>query len=194
MAGAKKKGFNDYEICGEITKIFIERRNGDKYITIIDTEDLQKLIDLNYRWHVNFCKGRNCHHIICCEYLGIIDGKARYMNKNIHQILMDYNPENGEYVDHINNDGFNNRKSNLRVITNKGNLINRIGKNKNNTSGYRNVTWLDGKWIVQLQIDGKNTRLGSFDDVHEAGKFAEKMRQKYYKEVIKNETIEQFDK
>ena len=38
------------------------------------------------------------------------------------------------------------------------------------------------KWVVQLQIDGKNTKLGSFDDVHEAGKFAEEMRQKYYKE------------
>jgi hypothetical protein len=48
--------------------------------------------------------------------------------------------------------------------------------------GYRNVSLIKGKWVVQLQIDGKNTKLGSFDDVHEAGKFAEEMRQKYYGE------------
>jgi hypothetical protein len=37
-------------------------------------------------------------------------------------------------------------------------------------------------WVVQLQIEGKNERLGKFKDVHEAGKFAEEMRQKYYGE------------
>ena len=31
-------------------------------------------------------------------------------------------------------------------------------------------------------INGKNTPLGKFDDVDEAGVFAEKMRQKYYKD------------
>ena len=61
-------------------------------------------------------------------------------------------------------------------------MQNRSGKNKNNTSGYRNVSYIkgEGKYIVQLQVDGKNKRLGEFDDVHEAGKFAEEMRKKYY--------------
>jgi hypothetical protein len=35
---------------------------------------------------------------------------------------------------------------------------------------------------VQLQVNGKNTHLGRFkkDQLEEAGKFAEEMRQKYY--------------
>lgn len=37
-------------------------------------------------------------------------------------------------------------------------------------------------WVVQLHINNKNERLGYFDNVDEAGKFAEKMRQKYYGE------------
>ena len=36
--------------------------------------------------------------------------------------------------------------------------------------------------MVQLQINRKNKILGYFDDVHEAGRFAEEMRQKYYGE------------
>ena len=39
---------------------------------------------------------------------------------------------------------------------------------------------IDDKWIVQLQVDGKNTKLGTFTDVDEAGAFAEEMREKYY--------------
>lgn len=44
------------------------------------------------------------------------------------------------------------------------------------------MSWsnLTNNWIVQLQINGKNTKLGRFDDVDVAGKFAEEMRQKYY--------------
>ena len=35
--------------------------------------------------------------------------------------------------------------------------------------------------MVQLQVNGKNKCLGIFDNVDEAGEFAEEMRQQYYK-------------
>jgi hypothetical protein len=42
--------FNNYEICGDITIIFIQDRlNRTK--TLIDTKDLQELINLNYYWY-----------------------------------------------------------------------------------------------------------------------------------------------
>ena len=85
-------------------------------------------------------------------------------------------------VDHENNDTLDNRKSNLRVVEESKNSKNRKSRNRNNTSGYRNVSLINGKWVVQLQIDGKNKVLGRFDDVHKAGEFAEEMRQKYYGE------------
>ena len=91
---------------------------------------------------------------------------------------------NGETVDHINGNTFDNRKTNLRIVEDSNNLTNRKSKNSNNKSGYRNVCWSksESKWLVQLQINGKNTVLGKFDDVDEAGRFAEEMRQKYYGE------------
>ena len=99
----------------------------------------------------------------------------------MHQLVMGV--EGYVYVDHKNHDNkLDNRKENLRIVKNEDNTKYRKGKNKNNTSGYRNVSWdkRKNKWIVQLQIKGKNKRLGDFDDVVEAGLFAEEMRNKIY--------------
>ena len=91
-----------------------------------------------------------------------------------------------KYVDHIEHNTLDNRKSKLRIISNKNNLTNRKGKNINNTSGYRNVSWNKEmqKWTVQIQINKKCVVLGTFpkDQLEEAGKFAEEMRQKYFGE------------
>ncbi len=94
----------------------------------------------------------------------------------------EFDKNNQKIIDHKNHNGLDNRKENLRLVDRSKNAKHRDGKNKNNKSGYRNVCWIKGKWVVQLQIDGKNTRLGSFVDVNEAGRFAEKMREKYYGE------------
>lgn len=120
------------------------------------------------------------------EYLGLKNGKPRYKVRRLHRYLIGNGEEipKSRVVDHINHNTLDNTRKNLRVTTIKYNSRNRSGKNKNNTSGYRNVCWLkdENKWIVQLQVNGKNKVLGRFDDVDEAGKFAEEMRQKYYGE------------
>lgn len=113
------------------------------------------------------------------KYLGTTDKKPKYKTIYMHQLIMGV--EGYTYIDHGNHNTLDNRKENLKITTNDINTKNRRDKNKNNTSGYRNVSLVKGKYIVQLQIDGKNTVLGSFDDVHEAGKRAEEMRSKYYK-------------
>jgi hypothetical protein len=74
----------------------------------------------------------------------------------LHQFLTN---ANGKDVDHSNNNTLDNRKSNMRVVIESNNSKNRKGRNRNNKSGYRNVSLIKGKWVVQLQIDGKNKRL-----------------------------------
>jgi hypothetical protein len=98
------------------------------------------------------------------------------------QIYINADFSKGQYVDHISHNTLDNRKENLRVVENRNNLKHRKSRNSNNKSGYRNVCWSNGemKWLVQLQVNGKNTMLGKFDDVHEAGKFAEEMRIIHY--------------
>jgi hypothetical protein len=118
-----------------------------------------------------------------------------YHNTNIgsrsyyaHRIIMGCTDRKTK-VDHINHDTLDNRKANLRITQNENNSKHRKGKNSNNKSGYRNVCWLKkyGKWVVLLQINGVNTILEKFDDVDEAGSYAEEMRQKYYGEFAGND-------
>lgn len=184
-----KLGFNSYEIRGDITAIIIINRKGEKFETLIDTDDLEKLIKLNYRYTLKWDNVLKSYYVKACVYLGKINGKYKYKNIPLHNIVM--NRQDGEVVDHLNHNTLDNRKENLMIRTQHINLYNRKSANSNNKSGYRNVTWDKSKqkWIVQLQINCKNKCLGAFEDVHEAGKFAEEMRQKYYKPILENNHV-----
>ena len=72
-------------------------------------------------------------------------------------------------VDHINGDKADNRAANLRGATNAQNQANR-GKNKNNTSGYKGVSWRSdsNKWSAQISCGGKKIKLGSYTDINDA--------------------------
>ena len=176
---ANKKG-NNYIIDEEnnIAKIEFRRRNGENLWATIDLEDLEKVINFPYTWFAKYQKLNKGFYVYASEYNSEI---KKYKTICLHQFIMDVN---GKTVDHINGDTFDNRKLNLRIVEDSNNSMNRKSKNSNNTSGYRNVSWSkrDRKWVVQMQINKKHKTLGSFDDVHEAGKFAEEMRKKYYGE------------
>jgi len=73
------------------------------------------------------------------------------------------------FVDHINGDGLDNRRANLRPsdhVTNGRNA----GKKSNNTSGFKGVTWdrRAGKWLAQIQSEGRHHHLGHFIDARDA--------------------------
>lgn len=171
---------NKYKIKGNTTIIYLNKQDGSVMEALIDTEDLDKLKDFDYKWGAAWDPRVPGHYARSSVYTGMKNGKGTCKMVYLHRYII--NAEEGEYVDHINRNTLDNRKRNLRKTSQSENMQNRSGANSNNTTGYRNVSYVkgEGKYIVQLQIDGKNTRLGAFDDVHEAGRFAEKMRKKYY--------------
>lgn len=174
---------NDHTINGDVTTLHVTRRNGDKFDVLMDTEDLKILDENNYLVHVSWSSRARAYYAEVCMRYTDESGKRKGSTVMLHGLIMNkvHNKDNSIKVDHINNENkLDNRKSNLRVTTQLNNSKNRKSRNSNNKSGYRNVSFIDGRYIVQLQIDGKNTRIGSFKDVHEAGKFAEKMRQVHY--------------
>lgn len=75
----------------------------------------------------------------------------------------------GFQVDHINGNGLDNRKSNLRYATQKENSYN-SKSNKGGTSKYKGVRrQRDCKnWRARIQSDGKPIDLGYFSDEKEA--------------------------
>lgn len=145
--------------------------------TIIDLEDFNKV---NSYEGMFFSSPRPNNYVRLNLYLGTFDGKPRYCTILLHRLIM--NCEGYlNVVDHIDGNIFDNRKCNLRVTTIPRNLKNRHSLNKNNTTGVRNVSFCNDKYVIQLQIDGKNHVFKEkFDSLEEANQFAQEMKKKYY--------------
>lgn len=66
-------------------------------------------------------------------------------------------------IDHIDRDGLNNCRSNLRIATNAENGWNR-GRQRNNKSGFKGVHLHKGRWRATIMANGVKHDLGYFDD------------------------------
>lgn len=180
-----KNKFNEYIIKDGYGEIKLSNRKGEKYIGLVDIEDLNMLIELNKHWCLSWNRDTKTYYVATTFYLGKgNDGKYKYQPRRLHNFLLN----TSDVIDHINNNTLDNRRCNLRLSEKSNNSKNRRTRNTNNSSGYRNVSKVKDKWVVQLQINGKNTLLGRFplENLEEAGKFAEEMRQKYYGEYKGN--------
>lgn len=88
----------------------------------------------------------------------------------MHRMVMNANDPN-TVVDHIDHNGLNNRKSNLRICSQSNNCMNTRSR-KNSTSKYKGVcmTCYSKKWVASIRIDGKSKVLGYFESEIEAAK------------------------
>jgi hypothetical protein len=103
------------------------------------------------------------------KYKWCLDGRYAkgYVNgKQIRLHVFVTNAKLGEEIDHINGDGLDNRKCNLRVCTKSQNQMNK-GIILNHT-GYKGVhSRKSGLFYAQIWV-GKNIHLGSFKTAKEA--------------------------
>lgn len=89
----------------------------------------------------------------------------------------------GEQVDHVNNNGLDNRRENLRLATSAQNGLNkRISRR--NTSGYKGVSWekRPQKWQAYITHNRKMMSLGKFDDILDAARAYNAAAMKLYGE------------
>ena len=106
-----------------------------------------------------------------------INGKK--FNRQMHrEIILRHSPDacsllNSDLVvDHINNNGLDNRKVNLRIVTQRQNCWNSRAKFISRSSRYKGVSWHSKmrKWVSKISIDGKSVHLGYFDNEIAAAK------------------------
>ena len=119
----------------------------------------------------------------------------------MHRIVMDVT--DGRQIDHINGDPLDNRKCNLRFVTNQENGRNR-GAQVNNKSGYKGVSWHPKakKWEACIRAgesDGRRAKkiyLGVFASKHDAARAYNVAACKYHGEhaylnIIQEDTNEE---
>lgn len=91
-----------------------------------------------------------------------IKRNGKRFNVHMHREIM--KTPKGFDTDHLNGNGLDNRRKNLRVCSHADNMKNRPRLNRNNTSGHAGVVWdkRDKKWIAQMKRNYKRIRIGSF--------------------------------
>jgi len=90
------------------------------------------------------------------------DGK--HQTVRMHTVLTGW-----PFVDHVNGDGLDNRRENLRAATHSENAMNRA-MNSDNTSGYKGVFRYPRGWRARITLAGRRTNLGVFATPQEAAR------------------------
>jgi hypothetical protein len=142
---------------------------------IVDPEDYDRLN--KYRWHVT--KNGNTFYAKRNPRVG---RRGRAPSIYMHRCIIKVPPP--LVIDHINFNGLDNRKANLRLATRTQN--NRHVRRTRNpgTSKYKGVSWYtrEKRWVVKIHADGKTHTVGYFTDEVEAAKAYDKAAKIYHAE------------
>lgn len=86
----------------------------------------------------------------------------------LHRVILDALP--GQEVDHINGDGLDNRRCNLRLVHQQQNQMNR--RAQRGSSRFKGVSWHSShrKWRAQIRHNGSKLWLGAFGSEDDAAR------------------------
>lgn len=157
---------------------------------IVDDEDFEELN--KYKWQAELRNGRKVWyavtHIWTGEYKTNDKGWKIKIRKKVrmHNFIM---KELG--IDHIDGDGLNNTRANLRKATNTQNQFNKSKRN-DNTTGYKNVFYNknSGKFLAKLQVNRSVISLGEYKDKELAYYAVCKKMIELHGEYVHNDVLE----
>lgn len=133
---------------------------------LVDRQDIS--IALGYRWDAK--RDRGTHYAKTSAYL---NGDGSRRSVSMHRLIM--SPPDNMQVDHINGNGLDNRRSNLRLLTHDENQWNQRGATRTNTSGYIGVTFKKGQprnkpWTAHISHQNRKIVIGYFATAEEAAR------------------------
>jgi len=130
--------------------IELQLANG-KGVALVDDEDSWAGA---YSWHVHVAGTKTYARTW-------VDGRREYLHR---MILRDV-----ELVDHVNGDGLDNRRENLRAADRSLNSLNSAIRSDNRT-GEKNICWHAGarKYLVEFRRRGVTHYVGLFETVADA--------------------------
>lgn len=119
-------------------EIVIKSKKHGTHIVLVDDENYPELNI--FKWRIN--KNANCLYAVRWDY-----SECTKRLLFMHRVILGINNPK-EIIDHIDHNGLNNQKDNLRVTTTAKNSANRTSK-KNGTSKYLGVS------IMNIKSNGK---------------------------------------
>lgn len=140
-------------IIGDSLKISIA--HGCFYI---DPCDVSKIIGFNWR----IFKIGNTSYVKSFKYSGGKPKETYYL----HRLIMGVSKDTDMVVDHIDGNGLNNRKSNLRLLKRGQNATRQVNRERNGIMG---VEKSGNLFFVRIKHDGKRYYIGKFNDEVMAG-------------------------
>ena len=140
--------------------------------TIVDNEDFEYLNQ--WKWFF-----KDTGYAVRSEYMKL--GINRYKRWRVYMHRVINNTPDNLQTDHINHNGLDNRKTNLRTVTNQQNAFN-AGLSSANTSGAKGVSWSKTrkKWCAYIHINSKAIPLGRFFNIKDAISARKKAELKYH--------------
>jgi hypothetical protein len=124
-------------------------------VALVDDEDFEWLNQ--WKWYAHF------------------DGQRWYARRRegsigitMHRVILELQFKDGIQVDHINHNGLDNRRRNLRVCTPAQNQHNCRKLDSRCPSRHKGVTCYKGRWMARIVKDYKTYHLGRFDTEKEA--------------------------
>jgi hypothetical protein len=139
---------------------------------IVDPDDYFRLA--RYKWYA--VKGGRTFYAV----RSIVTKEGKRYRSHMHRVVLRV-PDN-MHVDHINCNGLDNRKANLRPATCAQNIRNRKKIRRNGCSKYKGLTWVKykKKWRVRITLNRTRIILGDFSDEIEAAKAYDRAAVKYH--------------
>lgn len=130
-------------------------------VAIVDDEDFQRVSSV--KWYAR--KHRRTYYAT-----RNVPGEVR-RSQQMHRFILG-EPHFGREIDHINGNGLDNRRSNLRFATDAQTAANKRRPKINAVSRFKGVDYRRDarKWRARIASGGKSTTLGVFDTEEEAAR------------------------
>lgn len=163
--GKQNKQYNQYNLSGNYGVGYTNK--GEEFWFDLEDYDIIK----NYCWRIDSNGYVTSNEINTRDVI------------YLHRLVLGLSEDDICDVDHIKHRLFDNRKSQIRIISHFRNLQNHVIP-KNNTSGIAGVSWNKRKeqWEAYINIKRRRKNLGLYSDFDEAVKVRKKAEEKYFGE------------